>query len=123
MRYICTITIFTRRYIGTINSLERRNVGTISILAIRYIGTVSILARRYIGTIYSLDQRAGGSGLYMNADKTASMCLKKKDPFLLLVVRLVDQFTYLGSNISSTERESDVPIVAVWTAIDRLTTK
>ena len=41
----------------------------------------------------------------------------KKNPF-----KWVDQFTYLGSNVSSTESDDNIGIDKVWNAIDRLTT-
>ena len=34
--------------------------------------------------------------------------------------RLVDKFTYLGSNVSSTENNIDTRLTKAWTAIDRL---
>ena len=50
--------------------------------------------------------------------KQSSCVLNKKESFL----KLVDQFTYLGSNISSTESNVNIDLVKAWTAIDRLTT-
>ena len=38
-------------------------------------------------------------------------------------LELVDQFIYLGSNISSTEIDVDICIGKPWTAIDRLMTR
>ena len=35
-------------------------------------------------------------------------------------LKLVDKFTYLGSNISSTEKDIDTQLTKAWTAIDRL---
>ena len=35
-------------------------------------------------------------------------------------LRLVDKFTYLGSSVSSTEKDIDTRLTKVWTAIDRL---
>ena len=35
-------------------------------------------------------------------------------------LKLVDKFTYLGSSISSTEKDIDVRLTKAWTAIDRL---
>ena len=37
-------------------------------------------------------------------------------------LKVVDQFIYLCNNISSTERDVNVNIVKVWTAVDRLST-
>ena len=46
----------------------------------------------------------------------------KKKLFQILVQRLklVDRFTYFGSNISSTETDVNTPFVKVWNAIDEL---
>ena len=35
-------------------------------------------------------------------------------------LKLVDKFTYLGSNVSSTEKDTDTRLTKAWTAIDRL---
>ena len=35
-------------------------------------------------------------------------------------LKLVDKFTYLGSNVSSTEKDVDTRLTKAWTAIDRL---
>ena len=35
-------------------------------------------------------------------------------------LKLVDKFTYLGSNVSSTEKDIDTRLTKAWTAIDRL---
>ena len=35
-------------------------------------------------------------------------------------LKLVDKFTYLGSSVSSTEKDSDTHLTKTWTAIDKL---
>ena len=35
-------------------------------------------------------------------------------------LKLVDKFTYLGSSVSSTEKDIDTQLTKAWTAIDRL---
>ena len=35
-------------------------------------------------------------------------------------LKLVDRFTYLGSNVSSTEKDIDTQLTKAWTAIDKL---
>ena len=57
---------------------------------------------------HSLDQAAKVIGLYMNTNKTEYMCFKQKGTISTLHGRpqkLVDKFTYLSSNISSTESD------------------
>ena len=39
---------------------------------------------------------------------------------LLLIMKLVDKFTYLGDSVSSTEKDIDPRLTKAWTAIDRL---
>ena len=35
-------------------------------------------------------------------------------------LKLVDKFTYLRSNVTSTENDINMPLAKAWTAIDRL---
>ena len=60
----------------------------------------------------------------MNANKTEYKCLKKKGTLSSLSgskpLKLVDQFSYLGSNISFTESDVSIYLVKAWDAIDRL---
>ena len=61
--------------------------------------------------LHNLKQAAKGIGLYVIADKTEPMCFKQEmaiSTFSGKLQKLVDQFTSLDSNISSTE--SDVNI-------------
>ena len=68
--------------------------------------------------LHSLVQASGGISLYVNANKMsfkqegAISTLSGKPP------KLADQFTYLGSNISSTERDVYIHQVKVWIATD-----
>ena len=71
----------------------------------------------------SLEQAARGIGLYMNSDKTEFMCFKQDAAISTLndkPLKSVDHFTYLGSNVSSTESDVNKCIGKAWTAIDRL---
>ena len=42
------------------------------------------------------------------------------DYWFLLILELVDRFTYIGSNISSTENDVNIQLAKAWAAIDRL---
>ena len=71
--------------------------------------------------MHCLEQAARGIGFYMNADKTEFMCFKQDGAISTLSakpLKIIEQFTYLGNIISSTE--SDVNIGKAWTAIDSL---
>ena len=73
--------------------------------------------------LHSLEQVARGISLFMNSDKTEFICFKQNRAISTLngkLLKLVDQFTYHGSNISSTERDVNICIRNIWTAIDRL---
>ena len=64
-----------------------------------------------------------GIGLHVNAHKTEYMCYNQTGNIATLdgtSLKLVDKFTYLGSNVSSTEKDIDTRLTKAWTAIDRL---
>ena len=58
----------------------------------------------------------------MNANKTEYLCFKQGDisTFKWQATKISRQFTYLSSNISSTESDVNMHLVKAWTAIDRL---
>ena len=68
--------------------------------------------------LHSFERAAAGIGLYVNAHKTEYMCYNQTGDISTL--KLVDKFTYLGSNVASTEKDSDTRLTKAWTAINRL---
>ena len=73
--------------------------------------------------LHSLERAATGVGLHVNAHKTEYMCYNQTDNITTLdgaSLKLVDKFTYLGSSVSSTEKDIDTRLTKAWTAIDRL---
>ena len=73
--------------------------------------------------LHSLGRAAAGIGLHVNAHKTEFMCFNQKGNISTLdgtSLKLVDKFTYLGSRVSSTEKDIDTRLTKAWTAIDRL---
>ena len=73
--------------------------------------------------LHSLERAAAGIGLHVNAHKTEYMCYNQTGDITTLdgtPLKLVDKFTYLGSSVSSTERDIDSRLTKAWTAIDRL---
>ena len=63
---------------------------------------------------------------HVNAHKTEYMCYNETGDITTLdgtTLKLVDKFTYLGSSVSSTEKDIDTRLTKAWTAIDRLTDK
>ena len=73
--------------------------------------------------LHSLERAAAGIGLYVNAHKTEYMCYNQTGDISTLEVtplKLVDKFTYLGSSVESTEKDTETRLTKAWTAINRL---
>ena len=73
--------------------------------------------------LHSLERAAAGIGLHVNAHKTEFMCFNQKGDLSTLdgtSLKLVDKFTYLGSSVSSTEKDTDSRLTKAGTANDRL---
>ena len=73
--------------------------------------------------LHSLERAAAGIELHVNAHKTEFMCFNQKGDISTLdgtSLKLVDKFTYLGSSVSSTEKDIDTRLTKAWSAIDRL---
>ena len=73
--------------------------------------------------LHSLERAAAGIGLHVNAHKTEYMCYNQTGDICTLdgtSLKLVDKFTYLGSSVSSTEKDIDTRLTKAWTPIDKL---
>ena len=73
--------------------------------------------------LHRLEQAAAGIGLHVNAHKTEYMCFYQAGDISTrdgTSMKLVDKFTYLGSSVSSTEKDIDTRLMKAWTAIDKL---
>ena len=73
--------------------------------------------------LHSLERAAAGIGLYVNAHKTEYICYNQTGDISTLdrtPLKLVDKFPYLGSSVSSTEKDIDTRLTKAWTAINRL---
>ena len=73
--------------------------------------------------LHSLERATAGFGLHANAHKTEYMCFNQASNISTLngsSLKLVDKFTYLGSNVSSTETDINTRLAKAWTAFDRL---
>ena len=71
----------------------------------------------------SLERAAAAIGLYVNAQKTEYMCFNQAGNISTLEgtsLKLVDKFTYLGSSVSSIEKDIDTRETKAWTPIDKL---
>ena len=73
--------------------------------------------------LHSLERAAAGIGLHVNTHKTEYMCFNQAGDISTqegTSLKLVDKFTYLGSSVSSTEKDIDTRLTKAWTAIDKL---
>ena len=73
--------------------------------------------------LHSLERAAEGIGPHVNAHKTEHMCYNQTGDISTLdetSLKLEDQFTYLGSSVSSIEKDIDSRLTKAWIAIDRL---
>ena len=70
--------------------------------------------------LHSLERAAGGIGhLHVNADKTEYVCFNQRGDISTLngsSLKLVDKFTYRGSDVSSTETDINTRLAKAWTA-------
>ena len=74
--------------------------------------------------LHGLEKAAKGIGLQVHADKTEYMCYKQDGQITSSSgkdLKKVDQFTYLGSNISSTESDVNIRIGKAWATVNKLT--
>ena len=72
--------------------------------------------------LHSLERAGAGIGLFVNAHKTEYMCYNQIGDITTpdgASLKLVHKFTFLGSSVSSTEKD-DTRLTKAWTAIDRL---
>ena len=75
--------------------------------------------------LHSLERAVAGIGLHVKAHKTQYMCLYEASDISTLdgtSLKQVDKFSYLGSSVSSTEKDIDTRLRKTWTAIDKLKT-
>ena len=73
--------------------------------------------------LHSLEWATAGIGLHVNAHKTEYMCYNQTGDISTqdgTSLKLVDKFTYLGSSVSSTEKDIETRLTKALTAIDRL---
>ena len=73
--------------------------------------------------LHSLERVAAGIGLHVNVHKTEYMCYNQTGDISTqegTSLKLVNKFTYLGSSVSSIEKDIDTQLTKAWTAIDKL---
>ena len=73
--------------------------------------------------LLSLKRADGGIGLHVNADKTEYIYFYQRGKISTLKsgpLKLMEQFTYLGRRVSSSEHDINTWLAKTWSAIDRL---
>ena len=73
--------------------------------------------------LHSLERATAGIGPHVNTHKTECMCFNQAGDISTLdrtSLKLVNKFTYLGSSVSSTEKDINIRLTKAWTAIDKL---
>ena len=90
-----------------------------------YADDIALLANTLVeaeSLLHSLEQTAGGIGRNVNENKTEYMYFEEKGVTSTVSSKplKLDKFTYLGSNISSTESNVNIHLVKVLNAIDSL---
>ena len=73
--------------------------------------------------LHSLERAAAGTSLHVNAHKTDYICFNLRSDISTLnasSLKLMDKFTYLGNNVSSTKRDINTSLAKAWTTIDKL---
>ena len=70
--------------------------------------------------LHYLERAAAGIDFHVNADKTEYICFDQRGDISTLngsSLKRVDKFTYLGSSVSSTEKDINTLLAKAWTAI------
>ena len=73
--------------------------------------------------LHNLERASASLGLHVNAHKTGYMCFNQTGNISTLngsSLKLVDNFKYLGSSVSSTETDINTRLTKAWTAFNKL---
>ena len=91
-----------------------------------YTDDIAILANTPVqaeAVLHTMERAAAGIGLHVNTHKTEYMWFNQTGDISTVggsSLKLVDKFTYLGSSVSSIEKDTDTRLTKAWTAIDKL---
>ena len=105
---------------------RNRRYPTQSITDADYTDDIALLAKAHTkaNTLLHIQERAViGKGHHVNAHMREYMCFNQRPDISILnggSLKLVDNFTYLGSSVSSTEKDINTRLTKAWAAIDRL---
>lgn len=99
-------------------------ISDITITKTVYTNVLALIADKTTQTeslLHSKEKSVREIGLYVNTDKSYFMYFNQQGSISRQDIKMVDQFIYLWSNISSTKSDLNIPIGKVWTAMDKLT--
>ena len=103
-----------------------RRYPTQTIMDADYTNNIVLLANTPAQTktlLHSLEWAAGGIGLHVNANKMEYMRFNQRGNISTLKdgpLKLANKCIYLGSSVSSPEKDIDMQLAKAWIAIDRL---
>ena len=121
--YVLRMSIDKIKDNGSNMTKERRRYPAQTITDADYANDIALQANTpaQVETLpHRLERAAAGIGLHINADKTEYMYFNQRDISILNCssLKLVDKFTYLGSSVSSTDKNINMRLAKVWRAVD-----
>ena len=121
--YVLRISVDIHNELGfTLNKSRNRRYPSTHITDADYADDLALFTNNTADAemlLHALETSANDIGLHINAGKTKFMTYNTLDQTSL---KQVTEFTYLGSNIASTERDIEIRISKAWTALDKLRT-
>ena len=122
----CSVVLFGPQSFYCTQRKEAEDTPAKTITDANYADDIAILANtpnQAKTLLHRLERAATGIGLHVNAHKMEYMCYNQTGYISTLdgtPLKLVDKFTYLGSSVSSTEKDINMRLTMAWTAINRL---
>ena len=125
--YILRTTVDTQNDLGFTLAHPRSNrYPTIKITDADYADDIALFADKIDEAetlLHALEEASAEIGLYVNAKKTEYMCFNQEGSMKArngTILKQLEDFTYLGSNIASTEKDVNIRIAKAWGALDGL---
>ena len=125
--YIMRTTVDTQKELGfTLAHSRSSRYPTIKITDADYADDIALFADKIEEAetlLHGLEEVSAEIGLYVNAKKTEYMCFNQEGSMKArdgTTLKQVEEFTYLGSNIASTEKDVNIGIGKAWSALDAM---
>ena len=110
----------------TLAKARSRRYPTQTIMDADYTDDIALLTNTPVqvkSLLHSPERTTGGIGFHIIADKIEYMCFNPRGNICLLnggSLKLVDKFTYVGSSVSSTEKDINTRLAKAWSAIGHI---